>query len=165
MYGHRYFGERYFGPRYWGPSGSALLVYHECRKALEARLATATGLSTLTVAWPNRPVTVPQSASWLRVHAVRYRRGEAVLFGGTTAKGMHFGEFQVDVLGRASTGYGPLNDIADAIRDRFNRQELTVPSGMQLICLAPSGPVVEEERGFARVSVRIPFMVSETVPN
>lgn len=148
-----------------GRSAANTNVYQECRKALEARLATATSLSTLTVSWPNRPVTVPGSAIWLRVRPLVWGRAEPMLIGGSTGKGFRRGAFIVDVVGRANTGYGPLNDVADAIRDRFNRVNVSMPSGMHLWCLAPGGPTPETDKGFARVSVRIPFWVSETVPN
>lgn len=145
---------------------TTLNVYHECRKALETRLSTATALSGVTIGWPNRPVTVPASAGWVRVQGIRWERAAPARgFTGTGSKGERRGVFVVDVIGRANTGYGPLNDIADSIRDRFNRVTLSVPSGLHVWCLAPSGPTVEAEKGFARVSVRIPFLVSETVPN
>lgn len=166
-FGSRYFASHYWAPVYWGTTGGSYLeVYHETRKALEARLVAATGLATLTVSWPNRPVTPPASAPWLRVHPIRWRNAGPATIGGTATRwAERRGEFVVDVIGRQDDGYGALNDIADAVRDQFMRTELTTATGMRLWVLAPGGPQRREERGFALVSVRVPFIVVETVTN
>lgn len=146
-------------------AAAVLLTAHEARKAFEAAIATS--FTTTTIAWPNRPATPNNTAPWLRVESIRWRNASPMDMGAAASRaGLLTGEAVVNVQGPAGRGWGMLFALADAVRTRFTRAALTVPSGMTLQCKVASGPTLTtSERGIAQVSVRIPFEVTETVPN
>lgn len=72
----------------------------------------------------------------------------------------------LDICRRAGQGLGGLYDVADDVRDLFERTQLSVPATMSVTCYAPSGPgPVQIRDGVAIVRVKVPFEVWETIPN
>lgn|SRR3990167_2222775 len=145
--------------------GAVLLTSHEARKAFEAAIATS--FATTTIAWPNRPASPNNTAPWLRVEPIRWRNASPMDMGAAAGRSaIMTGEAVVNVQGPAGRGWGVLFALADSVRTRFTRASLSVASGMMLQCKVASGPTLTtSERGIAQVSVRIPFEVTETVPN
>ena len=147
-------------------AATVVLVTEEARKALETRLNTIT---TATVAWPNRPFTVPTTvtACWVVAQPIGWTQGEGRSIGASTTRlGMLRGVMTVDICRRAGQGLGGLYTVADAVRDLFVRAQLSVPASMSLTCYAPSGPgPVQIVDGVTIVRVKVPFEVWETIPN
>jgi hypothetical protein len=122
-----------------------------------------------TVAWPNRPFTVPTTvtACWVVAQPIGWTQGEGRSVGAsTTRQGRLLGMMTMDICRRAGQGLGGLYTVVDVIRDLFVRAQLSVPASMSLTCYAPSGPgPVQIVDGVTIVRVKVPFEVWETIPN
>lgn len=94
-------------------------VYNDIQNALNAKLASLSGLPTIY--YPNHENTPAQGTSYLRPTLLPARSELLTLNDGN----MHLGIYQVDIFMQLKKGSAPILLIADAIRDGFNRQRLT----------------------------------------
>ena len=129
------------------------------RKTIEARIKTLweAGQNT-TIAWENRKTDPPNTGAWIKVNVLWGETELSTKNGRNTTTGL----VQITVFSPSNTpGTGLLHTTADAVRDMFNRIEVTgvrfgTPSGP----MPSAGP--EETRWLQRV-VSTPFTVDEVV--
>jgi len=124
--------------------------------ALASHLATFAAAQTpaLPVAYENRDFDPPEGV-YLREHLLPAEPAAAAL--GTDAPNRHRGILQVDVLGEAGQGSGPVSIIVDALTAHFKRGT-KLPLGDSEIAIerAYPGPAMQDN-GRYRVPVNITF--------
>ena len=136
------------------------------RSTIEALFLSGITATTTKIAWPNVPYEPPADASSFLEPTVLF--GESFL-GTKGGRNTIFGVLSVNIYGIAGLGMGPIESIADAVRNIFNRVEANgirygVPSGPKQV------PVVTSLRFRSRpdakwvqMNITIPFSVDEIV--
>ena len=129
------------------------------RDTIEARIKTlwAVGLNT-KIAWENIKTDPPNTGAWIKVNILWGDTELSTKNGRNTTVGL----VQIGVFAPSDTpGTGLLHTTADAVRDMFNRLEV---SGVRFG--TPSGPMpgagTEDSRWLERI-VDTPFTVDEIV--
>lgn len=134
--------------------------YEADKIALEARLATTTGLpSGIVIKFANAAIPDPEEADFLACEISYGKAEEASLGGDSSAPGLrrYTGAFMVQIFTKEGGGSGPAIRLADKIADRFRGQVLN--SGSQkLRCYTPLVQEVGPDgKGHYQYTVAIPF--------
>ena len=132
---------------------------NSARDTIEARIKTLweAGLNT-KVAWENIKTDPPNTGAWIKVNILWGDTELSTKNGRNTTTGL----IQIGVFSPSNTpGTGLLHTVADAVRDMFNRLEV---SGVRFG--TPSGPMpgagTEDSRWLERI-VDTSFTVDEIV--
>ena len=126
--------------------------------ALEARLQTlwvdGAGDPRTPNRWPGVAFTPPNDGPWIEPTVVFGEGTE------TTKNGRNIvtGVIAVNLFDRPGTGAGPLYEVADRLRDVFNRVDLT-----DLRLRVPSGPRLVAEDPYLQLALTVSFQADEVV--
>ena len=128
------------------------------RATIEGRLKTnmASGSGT-AIAWPNVPFEPPDKLESFIESVILWGEGSGITKNGRNTL---VGVLNINVFSIAGRGFGPLNTIADEIRDIFNRVEV---SGVRFGIPTAANPATSDKTKWVQGNISIPFTVDEVL--
>jgi len=125
---------------------------------IEEHLAESWDENVAPIHWPGTKFA-PPDGPWMRL-VINWGDGFEDTMGPTNLNRL-VGIIIISIFDKPGSGEGGINELADMVRDLFNRQILE--DVVRCKAASPPQPAGEGDKSWQQINVNIPFEVEETV--